>query len=127
MFSKKADRSVNVSCARERIMKLHRVTFTTSMLVEAEDSGSAARIGRIFLQDEISSGLSRVASIDIVTSVGELHRWEHASVPRRDPQRNDEPKMTAEDILDPLPITRKEIPPEGISRIELHKTELDDM
>ena len=80
-------------------MKLYRVTFTTSLLVEAPDEYLAERIGHSNLSEEVRNGMSEVWSTDILGAESELRREEQGSLPWRHSSRHGEPEETVNEIL----------------------------
>ena len=64
--------------------KIYRVTFTTSLLVEADDERQAEMIGQHSLADEVDNGLSELYAIDHITDESELHPDENYSLPWTD-------------------------------------------
>jgi hypothetical protein len=79
-------------------MNLYRVTFTTSLIVEAESERDAERIGHVNLKEE-SSIASELYSIDRIEFKDELRRDERGSLPWRDARRRDEPELYVEELL----------------------------
>jgi len=76
-------------------MKLYRVTFQTSLLVEAQDDLEAERIGYKNIREEAC----KLSSIDEVKEEKQLRRSERNSLPWRSRARYDEPELTVEQIL----------------------------
>ena len=81
-------------------MKLYRVTFQTSLLIEAENEKEAVRIGEQNLQGEVRNGTSELYNVETLRSQENLRRGEKRSLPWRDWNRKD-PEMRVEDLLPP--------------------------
>ena len=77
-------------------MKLYRVTFATSLLVEAESEHDAERIGYFNRNEEADCELY---SIERIESKDDLRRGERGSLPWRDSRRRQEPETCVEDLL----------------------------
>ena len=77
-------------------MKLYRVTFHTSLLVEAHDEKEAERVGYKNLKGE---DVSEIWSIEPVEEVKQLLREERGALPWRSPERANEPVACVEEIL----------------------------
>jgi hypothetical protein len=77
-------------------MKLYRVTFHTSLLVEAESEEEAERIGYKNLKCEDVSELWNIEPIEEVT---QLMREERGTLPWRSIERLNEPLACVEEIL----------------------------
>ena len=84
-------------------MKLYRVTFHTSILVEAPDEREAERIGDRNLECEVRNGGSEVWSTEELESEDQLHRDERGSLPWRSSDRREEPERTVDEILGEAP------------------------
>jgi hypothetical protein len=84
-------------------MKLYRVTFTTSLLVESEDPERAIKIAEDNLVDEVRNRSSRLLLEPVhVGSVDGLRREERGSLPWRSHARDldGEPERTVEEVLE---------------------------
>lgn len=95
-------------------MNLYRVTFTTSLLIEAQDNHQAITIAKDFLIDEAKNDTSQHQSTLHITNSSQLLNNEHSSIPWRSRFLQNQPQLTAEQFLN-----LKLIPPEGISSIDL--------
>lgn len=80
-------------------MPIYRVTFTTEMLIDAENEGEAERIGYDHLVDEVGNGISEVLTVRSITSLDQLQKFEKGSLPWRSSARRGEPEKTVGDIL----------------------------
>jgi len=80
-------------------MPLYRVTFQTSLLVEAHDELEATSIGFENLGDEVSNRSSELWRIESLESIDQLRREERGSLPWRSTERRDEPELRVEEIL----------------------------
>jgi len=76
-------------------MKLYRVTFQTSLLVEAQDEHEAERIGYKNIREEVSE----LFSINHLKEEKQLRRSERNSLPWRSHDRYKEPELTVEQVL----------------------------
>lgn len=97
-------------------MNLYRVTFTTSLLIEAQDDRQAKKIAKDFLIDETKNGTSQHQSTLHITNSSQLLNDEPSSFPWRSRFRQNQPQFTTQQLLNH---PNKEIPPEGISSIDL--------
>ena len=84
-------------------MKIYRVTFHTSLLVEAESESEANRIAERNLCEEVRNGSSEIYSIDHLTSADQVRRNEKRTLPWRSDERYDEPNLTVNEILGEVP------------------------
>lgn len=80
-------------------MPIYRVTFTTSLLVDAQDEWTAEHVGEQCLVDEVRNGTSEVYNTEEVTTQAGLRAGEVGSLPWRDLRRRDEPEVTVDEII----------------------------
>jgi hypothetical protein len=95
-------------------MNLYRVTFTTSLLIEAQDDQQAKIIAKDFFIDEAKNDTSQHQSTLHIADSSQLLNNEHTSFPKRSSFHQNQSQLTAEQFLN-----LKSIPPEGISKIDL--------
>ena len=97
-------------------MNLYRVTFTTSLLIEAQDDHQAKIIAKDFFIDEVKNDTSQIESTLHITNSSQLLNDEHSSFPWRSSFHQNQPQFTTQQLLNH---PNKQIPPEGISSIDL--------
>lgn len=80
-------------------MKLYRVTFQTSVLVECKDAQEAEQIGRKFLGVEVDNGGAGVLLFEELRKRSDLMSSEVGSLPWRSHDRCSDPEVKIEELL----------------------------